>query len=84
MKNKIRWIKLLSGKNDNYGAMVGPSFIVGTDAGAVGFTFRTKLIEYKLKKHLPHIFDELIEKKPQTQQEFDRILLGKFIFGEIR
>jgi hypothetical protein len=60
-------------------------FGIFTNGGGVWFNFgNLPFCKSKLKSALPHIYDELITKKPQTKKELETILLGRYVYGRSR
>jgi len=56
-------------------------FGLQTNGGQVFFALGKKYTIRKLMWHLPHISEELIESDPNTREELEDLLLGRYVYG---
>lgn len=58
-----------------------PAFGLLTNGGSVWFAFGTRRFSSALRHHLPHIYKELMDEKPRSLEDLERILLGRYVYG---
>jgi hypothetical protein len=58
-----------------------PAFGLLTNGGSCWFIPESSRFEWKLKYYLPHIYKELLVIKPNSDKDFEALLLGRYVYG---
>ena len=56
-------------------------FGLDTNGGYVWFSPKSKLFEFKIRHHLPHLLEKLIILHPQTQKDIEAFFTGRYVYG---